>query len=66
MTNKEFRRNLMRSACKAAGVDLNKDFFSLSSAERANVEEVRKAFKFKGKNNVGRTPGQQFYYYVQD
>lgn len=59
------RRKLFADALTAAGIDLQKDFFSLSSAEISKVDEIRRAFRFSGKNYFGRSACRQFYYSAQ-
>lgn len=59
------RRKLFADALTAAGIDLNKDFFELSSGEVSKVDEIRRAFRYSGKNSVGRSPARQFYYSAQ-
>lgn len=59
------RRKLFADALTAAGIDLNKDFFELSSGEISKVDEIRRAFRYSGKNNIGRSPARQFYYSAQ-
>lgn len=59
------RRKLFADALTAAGIDLNKDFFTLSSGEVSKVYEIRRAFRYSGKNSVGRSPARQFYYSAQ-
>ena len=59
------RRKLFADALTAAGIDLNKDFFELSSGEISKVDEIRRAFRYSGKNSVGRSLARQFYYSAQ-
>lgn len=59
------RRKLFADALTAAGIDLQKDYFTLSSTERNKVNEIRLAFHYYGKKPHSRTPLQQFYYSAQ-
>jgi len=59
------RRKLFADALTAAGIDLSKDFFELSSGEISKVDEIRRAFRYSGKNSIGRSPARQFYYSAQ-
>ena len=59
------RRKLFADALTAAGIDLNKDYFTLSSTERSKIEEIRRAFHYYGKKPHSLTPLQQFYYSAQ-
>lgn len=66
MEGKVMKRNVFfAQALKAAGIDLTKDFFCLSSSEVSKVDEIRRAFRYSGKNSVGRSPARQFYYSAQ-
>lgn len=56
---------LHASVLKSNGIDLSMDYFSLSHEQQRVVSVVRKAFKYSGKNNVGRFADQQFYYHCQ-
>lgn len=47
------------------GINLEKDFYELTNDELRIVEKVRKAFKFSGRNNLGRSACRQFYYHCQ-
>lgn len=59
------RNKYFADALTAAGIDLNKDYFSLSFAEISKVEEIRKVFKYSGANSIGRSKTRQFYYAAQ-
>lgn len=59
------RNKYFADAIKAAGIDLNKDFFTLSFSDISKVNEIRRAFKYSGKNSVGRSRARQFYYAAQ-
>lgn len=59
------RRAAFSAAIKAAGIDLNKDFFSLDFSEISKIDEIRKTFRYDGKNYSGRSKARQFYYAAQ-
>lgn len=59
------RRAAFAAAIKAAGIDLNKDFFALDFSEISKVDEIRKTFRYDGKNYLGRSRARQFYYAAQ-
>ncbi len=59
------RKLLIVDALTLSGVDLEKDYFSLTSEERAKVDEIRRAFHYYGKKPHPLTPLQQFYYSAQ-
>ena len=59
------RNKLFADAVKNAGIDLEKDFFQLSGSEITKVDEIRRAFKYSGKNYLGRSRVRQFYYAAQ-
>ena len=59
------RNKYFADALRNANVDLEKDYFALSSDEVRKVEEIRKVFKYNGKNYLGRSKTQQFYYAAQ-
>ncbi len=59
------RNKYFADAIKAAGIDLEKDFFTLSSSDISKVDEIRRTFKYSGKNYIGRSPARQFYYAAQ-
>jgi len=52
------RNKYFCDALKNAGIDIKKDYFSLTSSEISTVEEIRKAFKYSGKNCIGRSPNR--------
>jgi hypothetical protein len=60
------RNKLFADACKRAGIDLNKDFFELRNDEITTVDEIRRAFRYSGKNAAGRSRVRQFYYAAQN
>lgn len=59
------RNKLFADTLKAKGIDLDKDFFTLTSSEVSTVDEVRRAFRYSGKNYLGRSKARQFYYAAQ-
>jgi hypothetical protein len=59
------RRTAFAAAIRAAGLDLNKDFFQLSFSEISTLDDIRKSFKYSGKNNLGRSCCRQFWYSAQ-
>lgn len=59
------RNNLFAARAVAAGLDINKDFFELSGLELSLLDNVRKSFKFSGKNYLGRSKCRQFWYAIQ-
>lgn len=59
------RNKYFADAVKAAGIDLNKDYFSLSFNEIDKIEEIRRVFGYSGKNYLGRSKTRQFYYAAQ-
>lgn len=59
------RNELFKQAAIGAGLDITKDYFSLTFAEIAKVEELRKAFKYSGRNYLGRSKTRQFWYAIQ-
>ena len=64
-TNLTSRRRAFRDAIQNAGIDLEKNFFSLSFSDISKLEEIRKSFGYDGKNNLGRSRARQFYYSAQ-
>ena len=56
---------LHASVLTSNGINLEKDFFELTHNELNIVEKVRKAFKFSGRNSLGRSACRQFYYHCQ-
>ena len=64
-TSVQIRRNAFRKAIISAGIDIEKDFFSLSFSEISKVDEIRKSFGFSGNNYLGRSKARQFYYAAQ-
>ena len=59
------RNKFFADACKAAGLNLEKDFFTLSCNEVSKVDEIRRAFKYSGANYLGRSKARQFWYAAQ-
>ena len=64
-TSVTIRRNAFRNAIINEGIDINKDFFSLSFEEISKVDEIRKSFGFSGDNYLGRSKARQFWYSAQ-
>ena len=60
------RNNLFADALKRVGIDLNKDFFELRNDEITTVDEIRRAFRYSGKNAAARSRVRQFYYAAQN
>ncbi len=58
--NKEFA-----AALTAAGLDLNKNYYSLCDNDLRTVEKIRKMFNYSGRNYLGRLPREQFWYAAQ-
>jgi len=59
------RRAFFANALKNAGLDLEKDFFTLSYSEIDKVDEIRKLCGYDGKNYLGRSKARQFWYAAQ-
>lgn len=59
------RNNLFKLAAINACLDITKDYFSLTFSEIAKVDEIRKAFRYSGKNSMGRSKTRQFWYAIQ-
>ena len=59
------RNKYFAQALKAAGLDIEKDFFTLSFSEVEKVDEIRRAFGYSGRNQMGRSPARQFWYSAQ-
>lgn len=59
------RNKYFKEALNAAGLNTEKDFFSLSGSEITKVDEIRRAFKYSGRNSIGRSPARQFWYAAQ-
>jgi hypothetical protein len=59
------RNKFFAQAIKNAGLDLTKDYFSLSSYEISIVDTIRKSFNYSGRNYLGRSRSRQFWYAAQ-
>lgn len=59
------RNDLFKLAAINAGLDITKDYFSLTFSEIAKVDEIRKAFRYSGENSLGRSKTRQFWYAIQ-
>ena len=59
------RRRAFAAAITAAGIDLQKDFFSLDMAQISKIDEIRRLFGYDGTNYLGRSKARQFYYSAQ-
>lgn len=59
------RNKFFAQAIKNAGLDLTKDFFSLSSYEISIVDTIRKSFNYSVRNYLGRSRSRQFWYAAQ-
>ena len=59
------RNQLFAEVLKSKGINLDMDYFQLSGTELTIVEEVRKSFRYSGKNYLGRSKTRQFYYAAQ-
>lgn len=59
------RNDLFKRAAIDAGLDVTKDYFSLSSSEISKVDEIRRAFRYSGRNYLGRSKTRQFWYAIQ-
>ena len=59
------KKQLAKDLVKRAGLNLNKDYYQLSSSEITKLTDIRKAIGYKGTNSSGRSPSRQFWYYVQ-
>lgn len=59
------RNKYFKEAAINAGLDVEKDFFSLSCSEVSKVDEIRRMFKYSGRNYIGRSPARQFWYAIQ-
>ena len=64
-TSVAIRRTAFAKAIKDNGIDLNKDFLSLSFEEISKVDDIRKSFGFDGSNYLGRSKARQFWYSAQ-
>ena len=64
-TSVAIRRTAFAKSIKDNGIDLNKDFFSLSFEEISKVDDIRKSFGYDGKNYLGRSRVRQFWYSAQ-
>lgn len=64
-TNVNNRRRAFRASLEAAGLDVNRDFFTLDGAEISKVDAIRKSFNYSGKNYLGRSRCRQFWYAAQ-
>ena len=59
------RQKEYAAALAAAGIDTKANFYSLNSSNIRKVDEIRRRFKFSGRNSLGRTPEYQFYLCAQ-
>ena len=59
------RNKFFAQTIKNAGLDLTKDYFSLSSYEISIVDTIRKSFNYSGRNYLGRSRSRQFWYAAQ-
>lgn len=59
------RNKFFAETIKAAGIDLSKDFFELTTGEVYKVDEIRKSFRYSGRNPLGRSACRQFWYSAQ-
>lgn len=59
------RNQLFAQAIKEARIDLEKDFFELTNSEISKVDDIRKSFRYSGRNNLGRSACRQFWYAAQ-
>lgn len=64
-TSVAIRRTAFAKAIINEGIDINKDFYSLSFEEISKVDEIRKSFGFDGSNYLGRSKVRQFWYSAQ-
>lgn len=46
--------------------DFNKDFFRLRYSDIAELDKLRREYKYSGRNSLGREPVRQFYYQLQE
>ena len=59
------KRNYYASALQAAGLDLKKDFFSLTYREIDIVDNVRRSFGYNYRSPLGRSVCRSFWYAAQ-
>lgn len=59
------RRIQYAKALIEEGIDLSKNYFALTSSEESIVGKYMKLFGYNGRNYMGRTYRQQFYYSAQ-
>lgn len=59
------RNRFFAERLQAAGLDLTKDYFSLSSYDISIVDTIRKSFNYSGRNYLGRSRSRQFWYAAQ-
>jgi len=64
-TSVAIRRTAFAKAIKDNGIDINKDFYSLSFEEISKVDEIRKSLGYDGSNYLGRSRVRQFWYSAQ-
>lgn len=64
-TNVAIRRTAFANALINEGIDISKDFFSLSFSEIDKVDKIRRMFGYDGRNYLGRSKARQFYYDAQ-
>lgn len=46
--------------------DFSKDFFTLRYSDIAELDKLRREYKYSGRNSLGREPVRQFYYQLQE
>lgn len=44
----------------------NKDFYELRYSDIAELDKLRREYKYSGRNSFGREPVRQFYYQLQE
>ena len=61
----QLNNKLYAEAIKNAGLDLSKDFFALCDSDIVKVNEIRRAFRYRGESSIGRSRAQMFWYAAQ-
>lgn len=59
------RNKMFAAVITAYGIDLKKDFFSLTDSEINCIDDIRRGFKYSGRNYLGRSKVRQFWYAAQ-
>lgn len=59
------RRAAYRAAAVVAGLDVTKNYFSLSWDELENLRWIADLYKYTSKSTTGRTRLQAFWYAIQ-